>query len=100
MAEPPKFARVTKIRELTARPRRAGMKDIREVIADLNPVLRGWCNYFRTGNASISIAGSGSVNGHATGSADVSIMGSGDVRISGGAKCNVSKMGSGEVHCS
>jgi group II intron reverse transcriptase/maturase len=24
--------------------------DIREVIADLNPVLRGWGNYFRTGN--------------------------------------------------
>ena len=29
------------------------MKDIREVVADLNPVLRGWGNYFRTGNASI-----------------------------------------------
>ena len=29
------------------------MKDIREVIRDLNPVLRGWGNYFRTGNASI-----------------------------------------------
>jgi RNA-directed DNA polymerase len=28
------------------------MKDIREVIRDLNPVLRGWGNYFRTGNAS------------------------------------------------
>ena len=26
-------------------------KDIREVIADLNPILRGWGNYFRTGNA-------------------------------------------------
>jgi hypothetical protein len=26
--------------------------DLREVIADLNPVLRGWGNYFRTGNAS------------------------------------------------
>jgi hypothetical protein len=25
--------------------------DIREVIADLNPVLRGWGAYFRTGNA-------------------------------------------------
>lgn len=25
--------------------------DIREVIAELNPVLRGWGNYFRTGNA-------------------------------------------------
>ncbi len=29
------------------------MKDIREVIRDLNPVLRGWGNYFRTGNASL-----------------------------------------------
>jgi RNA-directed DNA polymerase len=27
------------------------MKDVREVIAVLNPVLRGWGNYFRTGNA-------------------------------------------------
>jgi hypothetical protein len=25
--------------------------DIRDVIADLNPILRGWGNYFRTGNA-------------------------------------------------
>ena len=25
--------------------------DIRKVIGDLNPVLRGWGNYFRTGNA-------------------------------------------------
>jgi group II intron reverse transcriptase/maturase len=41
-----------RIRALTARRRRAGMKDIREVIRDLNPVLRGWGNYFRTGNAS------------------------------------------------
>jgi RNA-directed DNA polymerase len=29
---------------------RAG-QDIREVIADLNPILRGWGNYFKTGNA-------------------------------------------------
>ncbi len=42
-----------RIRELTDRRRRAGMKDIREVIQDLNPVLRGWGNYFRTGNASL-----------------------------------------------
>jgi group II intron reverse transcriptase/maturase len=41
-----------KIQELTDRRRRAGVKDIREVIVDLNPVLRGWGNYFRTGNAS------------------------------------------------
>ena len=37
--------------QLTDRRRAAGMKDIREVIAALNPVLRGWGNYFRTGNA-------------------------------------------------
>jgi RNA-directed DNA polymerase len=38
-----------KIRDRTGR-NRAGM-DVREVIADLNPILRGWGNYFRTGNA-------------------------------------------------
>lgn len=42
-----------RIRALTDRSRRAGMKDIREVIRDLNPALRGWGNYFRTGNASL-----------------------------------------------
>jgi RNA-directed DNA polymerase len=42
-----------RIRALTDRRRRAGMKDIREVISDLNPVLRGWGTYFRTGNASL-----------------------------------------------
>jgi group II intron reverse transcriptase/maturase len=42
-----------RIRELTDRRRRAGMRDIREVIKELNPVLRGWGNYFRTGNASL-----------------------------------------------
>jgi len=41
-----------RFRDLTDRRRRAGMRDIREVIGDLNPVLRGWGNYFRTGNAS------------------------------------------------
>jgi RNA-directed DNA polymerase len=40
-----------KIRDRTGR-NRAGT-DIREVIADLNPVLRGWGNYFRTGNAAV-----------------------------------------------
>jgi Group II intron, maturase-specific domain len=30
---------------------RVGVKDIRTVIEDLNPILRGWGNYFRTGNA-------------------------------------------------
>ncbi|UVF76649.1 group II intron reverse transcriptase/maturase [Gordonia mangrovi] len=38
-----------KVRARTGR-NRAGA-DIRVVIADLNPVLRGWGNYFRTGNA-------------------------------------------------
>jgi len=38
-----------KIKAKTGRGR-AG-QDIRDVIADLNPVLRGWGNYFRTGNA-------------------------------------------------
>lgn len=41
-----------RIRELTDRRRWAGMKDIRQVIEVLNPVLRGWGNYYRTGNAS------------------------------------------------
>lgn len=40
-----------RIRDLTDRRRRSGMGDIREVIADLNPALRGWGNYFRSGNA-------------------------------------------------
>jgi RNA-directed DNA polymerase len=31
---------------------RAGM-DVRDVIAELNPILRGWGNYFRTGNATV-----------------------------------------------
>jgi RNA-directed DNA polymerase len=39
-----------KIKAKTGRGR-AG-QDIRDVIGDLNPILRGWGNYFRTGNAS------------------------------------------------
>jgi RNA-directed DNA polymerase len=38
-----------KVRDRTGR-NRVGV-DIRDVIADLNPILRGWGNYFRTGNA-------------------------------------------------
>jgi RNA-directed DNA polymerase len=38
-----------RIKALTGRGR-AGM-DIRDVIAAVNPILRGWGNYFRTGNA-------------------------------------------------
>ena len=41
-----------RVRELTDKRRRAGLKDVDEVIADLNPVLKGWGNYFKTGNAS------------------------------------------------
>ena len=41
-----------RVRELTQRRRWAGMKDIRQVVEVLNPVLRGWGKYFRTGNAS------------------------------------------------
>jgi RNA-directed DNA polymerase len=42
----------TRIRALTD-ARHSGVKDVRVVIAGLNPVLRGWGNYFRTGNASL-----------------------------------------------
>jgi RNA-directed DNA polymerase len=40
-----------RVKELT--PRSRCHADIREVISDLNPVLRGWGNYFRTGNAAL-----------------------------------------------
>jgi group II intron reverse transcriptase/maturase len=50
---PRAMARIrARVRELTDRRRWAGLKDIRQVIQVLNPVLRGWGNYFRTGNAS------------------------------------------------
>lgn len=38
-----------KVRALTGRSRCHA--DLRDVIAQLNPVLRGWGNYYRTGNA-------------------------------------------------
>jgi hypothetical protein len=38
-----------RVKELT--PRGRCHEDIRDIIAELNPVLRGWGNYFRTGNA-------------------------------------------------
>jgi len=41
-----------KIRDLTNRCRCAGLKDFRVLIRQLNTVLRGWGNYFGTGNAS------------------------------------------------
>jgi RNA-directed DNA polymerase len=39
-----------RVKELTGRNRN-GAKDVRVLILDLNPILRGWGNYFRTGNA-------------------------------------------------
>lgn len=42
----------SRIHALTKWRRWAGLKDIREVIGELNPILRGWGAYFRTGNAS------------------------------------------------
>ena len=39
-----------RVKELTAAAG-PGSQDVRVIIADLNPVLRGWGNYFRTGNA-------------------------------------------------
>jgi RNA-directed DNA polymerase len=31
--------------------RGSGAKDVKQIIEALNPILRGWGNYFRTGNA-------------------------------------------------
>ena len=39
-----------RVHELTS-ARRAGVRDVKQMIADLNPVLRGWGNYFRTGTS-------------------------------------------------
>jgi group II intron reverse transcriptase/maturase len=39
----------TKIRMIV--DRRASVRDIREFVPRLNPVVRGWANYFRTGNS-------------------------------------------------
>jgi RNA-directed DNA polymerase len=39
-----------KVKARTGR-HRVGVRDIRIVIEELNPILRGWGNYFRTGNA-------------------------------------------------
>ncbi|HEX6570409.1 MAG TPA: group II intron reverse transcriptase/maturase [Steroidobacteraceae bacterium] len=41
----------TRVRELT--PRARCHEDVRTVIADVNRVLRGWGQYFRTGNATV-----------------------------------------------
>jgi len=39
-----------RVREMTGK-NRSGVKDIRVILEDLHPVLRGWGNYFRSGNA-------------------------------------------------
>jgi len=39
-----------RVRDVTGRNRN-GVKDVRVIIRDLNPILRGWGNHFRTGNA-------------------------------------------------
>ena len=39
-----------RVREITNK--RASGEDVKQIIAKLNPVLRGWGNYFRTGTAS------------------------------------------------
>lgn len=39
-----------RVKELTG-PHRNGVRDVRVLVRDINPVLRGWGNYFRTGNA-------------------------------------------------
>jgi group II intron reverse transcriptase/maturase len=39
-----------RVKGLTGRDRNV-VKDVRVIIRDLNPLLRGWGNYFRTGNA-------------------------------------------------
>jgi group II intron reverse transcriptase/maturase len=39
-----------RVKELTGSERN-GVKDVRVILGDLNPVLRGWGEYFRTGNA-------------------------------------------------
>jgi group II intron reverse transcriptase/maturase len=39
-----------RVHDLTS-AKRSGLQDVKELITLLNPVLRGWGNYFRTGNA-------------------------------------------------
>jgi len=41
----------TRVRDLT--PRSRCHQDVRRIIAEMNPVLRGWGQYFRTGNAAV-----------------------------------------------
>lgn len=39
-----------RVKQMTGRNRN-GVKDVRVIIRDISPVLRGWGNYFRSGNA-------------------------------------------------
>lgn len=39
-----------RVKEATSR-RRDGARDVKEILRTLNPILRGWGEYFRTGNA-------------------------------------------------
>jgi hypothetical protein len=39
-----------RVKELTG-SHRSGVKDVRVLVRDINPVVRGWGNYFKTGNA-------------------------------------------------
>jgi group II intron reverse transcriptase/maturase len=41
-----------RVKEMTG-SNRNGVKDVRVLIRDINPALRGWGNYFRTGNAAV-----------------------------------------------
>ena len=41
-----------RVKQRTGRNRN-GVKDVRVLIRELNPILRGWGNYFRTGNAAL-----------------------------------------------
>lgn len=53
----------------------------------------------RATQASVRVAGSGSVTATVAGPASVDMLGSGDVDLGGAADCTVKKMGSGSVRC-
>src|SRR5215469_7366369 len=50
-----------RVREITSK-RQSG-KDVKQLIAELTPVLRGWGNYFRTGNADREFKSDGYLRG-------------------------------------
>jgi RNA-directed DNA polymerase len=45
-----------RVKERTGRNRN-GVKDVGVIVRELNPILRGWGNYFRTGNAAAKFVG-------------------------------------------